>query len=87
MVTTFQEFQDDGITPTEMLKQRQDGHSFLRARTDWGGSRTQVVDGGCAAARHNTARVRWGLWQTARRQPHREYAPSPEGRTQTTPSF
>lgn len=44
MVTTFQEFQDDGITPTEMLKQRQDGHSFLRARTDWGGSRIDPVE-------------------------------------------
>ena len=55
--------------------------------TDWGGSRIQAVDRGCGAAGHSTAGVRWGPRQTARRQPRREYTPSPEGRAQTTPSF
>ena len=34
MTTTFQEFQDDGITHTKMLKQRQNEYHFLGARVD-----------------------------------------------------
>ena len=34
MTTTFQEFQDDGITHTKMLKQRQNEYHFLGARVE-----------------------------------------------------
>ena len=87
--STFQELQDDRITYTKMLKQRQNGYCLLRAReeTEMANSddcRTRRYTEATHSGEYNTTGVRRGCARQREVRPCGQYGLSPRRNTPST---